>query len=217
MTIKQLTILLADWSDFLVMIVALLSLLVVRKNDYFKLMSAYLFSLAILNIATMITANYQINNAYLYHVIGYVEVFFTFLLYRKLGLNKQWDYAFFILSVGYISDSIYLIANGVHEINSIGQSLCMLFIIVLGFNFLWKLYQEEKVEDLGRYPYFYINAGLTLFASGGFFGYLLIARLTNEAIPAINFYYSWLIIAGFVYVKFILIGIGIVVERKYAK
>lgn len=217
MTLKHITIQLADWSDYLVIVVAVLSLLTIRTNSYFKLLSSYLFVLSILSIATLITANYQIHNSYLYHVLGGVELIFTFLLYRKLELKTGWNWVFLVVSSAYTVDSLYLVGNGIEEINSIGQSFCMLFIMVLGFNFLWKLYQEDKVEHLGRFPYFYINAGFTLFASGAFFGYLLIARISDEAIPEENFDYLWLIVSGFTYIKFILISIGIFVERKYAK
>lgn len=217
MTLKEITILLADWSDYLAVPVAALSLFTIRRNSYFKILSGYLFFLAPLTIATAITANHKIPNYYLYHIIGLVELVFTFLLYRSLGLRKSWNVVFGMVVTAYLVDSIYLLVNGREEINSLGLSLCMLFMIVLGFNFIWKLYQEEKVEYLGFYPYFYISGGLTIFASGAFFGYLLIARMSDEIIPAENFYYSWLIISGFTYIKFILIVLGIFVERKYAK
>lgn len=177
----------------------------------------YLFCLAPWMIASKITADYQVTNYYLYHVIGLVELVFTFLLYRNLGLNKKWNGVFGMVLVVYLVDSVYLFAHGKEEINSLGLSFCMLFMMVLGFNFIWKLYREEKVEYLGFYPYFYISGGLTVFASGAFFGYLLIARMTDEVVPIENFAYSWLIVSGFTYIKFILIVLGIFVERKYAK
>ena len=217
MTLKEITILLAVWSDYLVIPVAVLSLLTIQRNRYFKVLSTYLFCLAPWMIASKITADHQISNYYLYHIIGLVELVFTFLLYRSLGLRKNWDGVFGIVLVAYLVDSIYLFATRKEEINSLGLSLCMLLMIVLGFNFIWKLYQEERVEYLGFYPYFYISGGLTVFASGAFFGYLLIARMSNETIPAENFYYSWIIVSGFSYIKFILIVLGIFVERKYAK
>ena len=217
MTLKETTILLADWSDYLAAPVAVLSLWTVRRSKYFQILSVYLFCLAPLTIASKITADRQIDNYYLYHLIGLAELVFTFLLYRSLGLRRSWDVVFGILLTAYAADSLYLFANGREEMNSIGLSLCMLFGIVLGLNFIWKLYREEKVEYLGFYPYFYTTGGLTVFASGAFFGYLLIARMTDEVIPAENFYYSWIIISGFNYIKFILIVLGIFVERKYAK
>lgn len=217
MTLKEITILLADWSDYLVVPVAVLSLLTVKRNAYFRILSIYLFCLAPLTIASKITADYRIDNYYLYHIIGLIELVFTFSLYRNLGLKAGWNWGFLIVSAVYLVDSIYLISAGREEINSVGLSCCMLFMIALGFNFIWKLYQEEKVDYLGFYPYFYISGGLTVFASGAFFGYLLIARMSDEIIPAENFYYSWLIISGFTYIKFILIVLGIFVERKYAK
>lgn len=181
------------------------------------MLSVYLVLLAALVVATAVTADYQISNCYLYHGIGLVELLGVFGLYRSLGLKKAWDWFFLVVLGAYLADSFYLIGNRVEEINSVGQAFCMLFILVLGLNFIWKLYQEEKIEYLGRFPYFYINAGFTLFASGAFFGYLLIARISDESIPDENFYYSWLIISGFAYIKFILISIGIFVGRKYAK
>ncbi len=217
MTLKEITILLADWSDYLVIPVAVCSLLTIRRNSYFQVLSIYLVVLLPLMIASKITADYKIANYYLYHIIGLTELVFTFLLYRSLGLKKRWNGVFGIILVVYLVDSIYLFAKGREEINSIGLSLCMLFMMVLGFNFIWKLYQEEKVEYLGFYPYFYISGGLTVFASGAFFGYLLIARMTDEVTPEENFFYSWIIISGFNYIKFILIVLGIFVERKYAK
>ena len=217
MALKEITILLADWSDYLVVPVAVLSLVTIRRNRYFKILSAYLFCLTPLTIASKITADYQINNYYLYHIIGLVELVFVFLLYQSLGLKKAWNAVFGVVLTAYLVDSIYLFATGREEINSVGLSFYTLFSMVLGFNFIWKLYQEEKVEYLGFYPYFYISGGLTVFASGAFFAYLLIARMSDEVIPAENFYYSWIIISGFTYIKFILIVLGIFVERKYAK
>lgn len=217
MTLKDLSILLADWSDYLVIPVALLSLLTIRRNRYFNILSVYLFLLVPLNVATKITADYQIPNYYLYHMIGLLDLVFTFLLYRSLGLRRSWNGVFGMVLIIYLVDSYSIFAKGKEEINSIGLSLCMLFIIVLGFNFIWKLYREEKVEYLGFYSYFYITGALTVFASGAFFGYLLIARISDKVIPPEIFYYSWIIISGFMYIKFILIVLGIFVERKYAK
>ena len=217
MTLKEITILLADWSDYLVLPVAVFSLVTIRRNNYFKILSVYLFCLAPWMIASKITADYKISNYYLYHIMGLVELVFTFLLYRGLGLKKHWDSVFIIVLVAYLADSGYLFVHGKEEMNSVGLSCCMLFMIVLGLNFIWKLYQEEKVEYLGFYPYFYISGGLTVFASGAFFGYLLIARMTDEVVPEENFDYSWLIISGFTYLKFILIVLGIFVEKNYAK
>jgi hypothetical protein len=108
--------------------------------------------------------------------------------------------------------------NNETDINSIGESIGMLLILVLGFNFLWKIYQEEKVENIGCYSYFYISTGLTLFAAGSFFGYLLISRMSTEQSPDDYFCYSWLIVSGFVIMKLILISVGILIEKKkYAK
>lgn len=217
LVLKDITIWLADWSDYLALLVALLSLLTYRSNGYFRLLTSYLFFIAILHLATTVTANYRVNNSYIYHAIGFAELTFAFLLYRRSGIQDWWIWLFLIVSAAYLTDSLYLMHNDILEINSIGQSIAMLFIILLGFNFLWKLYQEEKVDHIGRYPYFYIHAGLTFFAAGSFFGYLLIARLSGTAIPDENFYYSWLIISGFAYIKFALIASGILIQRRYAK
>lgn len=217
MLLKNITIQLADWSDYLVIIVALFSFWSTPNNSYFKLLSSYLLVLSGFTLATIVTAQYRIHNAYVYHAIGCIELIFIFLLYIKIGLQKSWYWVFLVTLTAYITNSIYEIVNGSEEINSVGQSFSMLFIMVLGFNFLLRLYQEEKVERLGSYPYFYINAGFTLFSAGSFFGYLLIARFTKKEIPDENFYYSWLIISGFTYIKFILISIGIFISKKYAK
>lgn len=209
--------LLANWSDYLIVIVAVCSLLTLKINLYFKLLSCYLFVLSALTMATVITANYQINNFYLYHAIGFVELVFVFLLYRCLELSTSWNVLFIATFIIYSVDSCYLIGNHIQEINSVGHAVTMLFTIGLGMQFIWKLYREEKVEYLGHFSYFYISAGQTLFASGAFFGYLLIARISDEKVPDENFYHSWLIISGFAAIKFILILTGIFIGRKYAK
>lgn len=215
--LKDITIQLADWAEYLSVLTAVLSFLTFKRKGFFSLLTIYLLVLSVLNIASKVTADFKIHNAYLYHLIGAFDLSFIYLLHRKLGLKAIWNWFFLLVAAVYLIDSLALVLRGADRINSYGQSLCMLFILVLGFNFLWKLYQEEKVDRLERYSYFYINAAFTLFASGAFFGYLLIARITDEEIPAENFYYSWLIISGFAYLKFILISIGILVERKYAK
>ncbi|WP_343633934.1 hypothetical protein [Fluviicola sp.] len=217
MTLKEITILIADWSDYMILPVFAVSLFTVRRNNYFTILSAYLFCLAPWMIASKITADHKIANYYLYHIIGLVELIFTFLLYLSLDLKKYWNIIFGIVLVAYLVDSGYLLVHNREEINSVGLACCMFFMMALGFNFIWKLYQEEKVEYLGFYPHFYISGGLTVFASGAFFGYLLIARMTHEIVPEENFDYSWIIISGFTYIKFILIVLGIFVERKYAK
>ena len=217
MTLEEITILLASWSDYMWILVAVISLFTIRRNRYFWILSVYLFLIAPLYIETSITADYELNNNKIYYIIGFIELVFTFWLYRNLGFKHIWNWIFMIVVSIYTIDLVYNLIQDEEEINSIGQSVNMLFIILLGFNFIWKLYQEEKVEYLGFYPYFYISGGLTIFASGAFFGYLFIARMTPETTPAESFFYLWIIISGFNYIKFILIVLGIFVERKYAK
>lgn len=214
MSPKDLTIQLANCSDYLTIIIACLSLLTIRINTYFKLLSAYLFSLSALSITTLITAEYSINNSYLYHIMGLFELVFVYLLYHQLGLHRIWNWFFLMVLTAYATDSVYTILSGYVTINSTGIAYSMLFTILLGFNFLWKLFEEEKVEHLGNFPYFYITAGFTFFAAGSFFGYLLIGRMSSHDSPDNFFYNSWNIVSAFAILKLVLIAIAIIMERR---
>lgn len=214
MNLKELTILLADWSDYVVFALAILSLLTFKKNSFFKILTIYCFSLSAVLLLSTVLAIQEFNNLFLYHIIGLIEMVFAFLLYRKLGLEPVWNYILVFFITLYLVDSVIVFSSGGEEMNNLGMALCMLFVLLLGVNYIWKLYSEEKVVQISRHPLFYISAGFIFYAAGSFFGYLMITKLFVKEVPVNNFLISWIIISGFVYVKFVLIGIGILFARN---
>ncbi len=220
MTLKEITILIADYSDYLVVLVAALSIIRFRKSSFFKVLTTYCLSLASLYTIATILARQGVNNWLVYHLIGVVEIVFAFILYKQLGLKKIWTLIFVTVLILYFADSIYVAISDYNElalnpkaevyfVNHLGLSGGLLFILILGINFLWTLYKKEEVQEIGKYSIFYITSGITLYAGGAFFVHLYSSIIIDPEMSDDIFFYSWIMVAGLTYFKFILITIGL--------
>lgn len=215
MQLKEITIIIADFSDYLMVILALLSFLTVRKSAFFRLFSFYCITIALIYISSTITANYNISNGYLYHALGLLEIIFTYLLYKEIGLKSYWKGILFFFIGIYLLDTGYFVFSGENIISNFGLSISMLFVLILGIQFLWRLYKEGLTNNVVNYPYFYISAGFTFYGAASFFAYLMINRFLPSKTPEDYFYYSWLIVSFSIYIKFIFLSIGVLKARKH--
>jgi hypothetical protein len=220
MSLKEITILILDYADYFVIAVALFSFLTFRVSTFFKILMIYCLTISLLHLTTGLLAKFYIHNWFIYHILGAVEIIFSFLLFREQGIKKGWTFAMYAALALYIGNSVYItlrdsiILNEIPDaeayyVNDLGLSLALFFILILGINFLWKLYKMEEIKDIGNYPIFYVSAGITVFAAGAFFVYLLTSNIMASSVSESIFFYSYILVACLTYIKFGLIAIGI--------
>lgn len=218
--LREIVIQLSDWSYYFVLLVGIISLIRFKVSKFFKLLAFYCIVQGFLYILTSIFAVHFMNNWPIYHVIGAIDILFAYLLFRELGMAQKWTLVFWIFLMGYFSNLIFvyyrdfkiLNANPLAEayfVNSLGLAISLLFVLLLGINFLWKIYSEEKIVELEKYPHFYIVGGFSIFAGGAFFIYLFSASFMPSNIQESMSYYSWIFIAGLTFIKYSMILIGL--------
>lgn len=222
--LKELTILLSDVSDYVILVVALVAFFRRNVSSFFYLLFLYCTVIGSLQLTTTILAENHISNWFVYQILGLTELVFVFYLYRKMGLRLSVSTILVPMLIIYFADVVWVIYSDYHSlmenpntpvyfVNNLGLSLVMLYTIVLGFLFLWRTYLKGDVEDIGKYPYFYISAGFSCYAAGAFFFYLLSSRLVPRIDSPTLFYYSWIVVTFFIYLKSILLLVGL----KFAK
>ena len=172
---------LADFSEFLPI------LLFIFLKQY-KLFPILLFSLLIhvfLEQYTLYLADQKQYNLDIYHVIGLLELIFISAFYkRNTSLPKSLYYLFFLVVIIYVFNSLFWEQYWIH-INAFGRSLSSLFLLLLGFNYLFNVYKEEKILNLHRSGFFIINAGLMFYFATSFFTLLFSRKILEVE------FYSW--------------------------
>lgn len=218
--LEQITIWLSDCADYFVLLIAVAAFFVRNRNSFFQRLFIYCLIIGGLQLLTTIMAMNYLHNWYVYHVIGLVEIVFSFALYKALGLSVKWWMVFWLVIALYVTDSIWVSYHDTqllkldedaeaYFINNFGLALSMLFTVALGINFLWKTYLKGTVKNITRYPYFYISAGMTFYGAGAFFTYLLSSDIAPKGIQDYIFHYSWMLVIAFTYIKFFFILLGL--------
>ncbi len=195
----------SDYSDFL----ALALLVLVRKKIAIsRYLFLYLMVNALLHALTIFVALQGKNNMWLYHIIGLSELVFIFLYFNGLfKLESRW-WAFFVsVCTFYLIDSLYF--TTLSFINNYGRSSELLFLLICCFYFFYRLYRDESIQEILMSIDFWISSGLIIYASGGFFGFLLsYESIFNEQNSWDFRYGTWIILALVQIAKALIISYG---------
>ncbi len=211
MSLRDLSIWVADLSDYATFVAGtFVFLLSLPKRDYLLLAVLFLLT-GTLKIVSLFLADIYIQNMPFYHLIGLLEITFIYLIYQRPRLHFFWHLFAAGIILTYILNSIFV--QSIYEVNNIALAINQLFVLILGFNFLSGIYQKNEVPDIGRYPFFYINAGFMLYAAGAFFVYLLSSRIFEQD-PSDFFHNAWILESLFNLFRLILICIGVMYSRR---
>lgn len=172
MELLEITYAVSFWS---VCLPILLIVLYFRKFERaLKILSAFLFFSAAIDVYGVSLALKGNNNLYLFHIHTIVEFVFLVLVFQQI-LNKK---LFWIIGsvIGglFILISIYLYFNnnGYEKFNSVSRGIEGIIMIVICLFFLMKVFSEEKIQELSNYPYFLLTCGLLIYFSGTLFLFL---------------------------------------------
>lgn len=191
----------------------ILGLLLATKKKLtfpYRILLLYLFLEGIIRlIAILISFLGNRDNLYLYHLLGLIELITIYLIYEK-KLKSYWTLSIGIVAIFYAF--IYFFPVLPHS-NIIGLAPIRFFIIILGMNYLWGLYQKKTLQPLKQIPFFYVNAGFMLYAAGSFFISLMSSKVMKESDD--SFYHNaWIIEAGIMIFHLCLITYGFILIRR---
>ncbi|PBQ32478.1 hypothetical protein CNR22_12080 [Sphingobacteriaceae bacterium] len=116
--------------------------------------------------------------------------FIIFMYYKIFETGKTKTlilifYGFFML----ISVYQFLIQKGYHSEDSVVNTCEAVFVLILGWSYLFKLMKELKVYDLREHYFFWLNFGFVLYFSMAFVLFLFYNYLGK--LPALFFQYLW--------------------------
>ncbi len=162
---------------------------------------------------TVITAAMGINNMPIYHALAVIELICFFRFYQRVLHYYSLPSGWLWLLLGFNAvDTLFL--EGIYAFNSLSWSVNTSVLLLLGLLYYYDLYTRAEEIAIERYPNFYINAGLLIYASGSLFTYLLAWKILAQ--PAQTFFHSgWMIhsIANIIKIVTVSYGLWLVKQR----
>lgn len=206
---------LADYAELLP--IALLIATGLYKN--YRILFIGLIIHSALEFRTLYEANvHQSYNLDIYHVIGLVELIYVYLFFRSnIKINATISNLFYVVLILYIANSIFLEKFYVH-LNPYGRALSFMYLITLCFNYYYRLYEEEKVEQLSKSSLFWISSAFLLYFSISFFTYLFSRQiLTTDVEPTSFFGSMWTLHTLGDVLRCLIISFGLIQGARYEK
>jgi hypothetical protein len=211
MSLRDFTVFIADFSDYATAATGIFVYLFTYGKPKYYWLSAFLLITGALRITSLILADYDIYNMPVYHLMGCVELICVYAIYRRKGIDRFWDLSMLGIVITYILNSLFI--QSLFEVNNLALALSQLFILILGFHFLAGIYQQSEVPFIGKYPFFYINAGFLVYAAGTFFVYLLSSKILGHRATSF-FHNTWILEAVFNLFKLSLICTGVIYTKR---
>lgn len=195
MTLREITIHLYDASEYAVLIAGILGAFVFFLKGKLGALTTFLIVTGLIRVISIFLAEKIINTMPLYHLLGGLELIFVFFIYRKEGIANWWRYVILIALFLYASNSFLL--SSLKDANNWGLSFVQCIILILGFNYLFVLMKEQRVKELSKESFFYINAGFMMYAGSSFFITLLSSEIISKPDENSFFHNSWILEAIF--------------------
>ncbi|MGK7389424.1 MAG: hypothetical protein ACNS60_03710 [Candidatus Cyclobacteriaceae bacterium M2_1C_046] len=213
MSFLKITSLINKSSDFVELLPVYLFLKNKNRIAAYPFLFCELLIHGILDISTFILTLLSIYNLFIYHAIGLFELIFIFLFYKRLTeLPKYIFYCFYLVLILYILNSLFLepIFNPA-IINAFGRSLSCLFLLFLGFIYLYNLYKKDKIINFYQNPDFLINSGLMIYFATSFFTFLFSKKILSLELSSF-FSAAWVLHSSVDIIRAVMISIGL---QKY--
>lgn len=210
MSFLKITSLINKSSDFIELIPVYLFLKNKQRIKAYPFLFCELLIHGLLDISTFILTRLSVYNLFIYHTIGLFELIFIFLFYKRLTeLPRYLDYIFYLVLILYILNSLFLepIFNPA-IINAFGRSLSCLFLLFLGFYYLYNLYKFEQIINLYKNPDFLINTGLMIYFATSFFTFLFSKKILSLELSSF-FSAAWVLHSSADIIRAVIISIGL--------
>lgn len=204
MELRDFTIALYDISEYAYLLVGLFALWKSLRSGQFWCLTLFLLSVGTIRTVSVYLANAEQNTMYLYHIIGFLELFFAYAVYRN-KISKKWLPIVSVLLIAYALNSTLVVS--VFAANNIGWALVQLSVLLFGLSYLVSLYRATKETELDRSPFFYFNAGFMMYASGSFFVNLLSSEIVSASTNDF-FNNAWIIEACVALVRLVFFSVG---------
>jgi hypothetical protein len=143
-----------------------------RKLPEYRLLGIFFAISAPLKLLSLVTAKLDIHNMPVYHLLALTEVVMIYCFYCRLAFKKIYFSGAMLLTLLNLWLSLFI--QKLTAFNSIGWTLDMLILIIIGILYLFRLYNDEQDDlPLQQRPVFIITAAWLIYASGSLFTYLM--------------------------------------------
>jgi hypothetical protein len=206
MSIHKISILISDLADLSELIPFVLLTYKATSVTY-RLLRLYFGVIAFLKLCTLLTSMFKIHNMPVYHLIALWEVTLLYTMYMHLLKTDRRYYLILLVLLGFMAANT-IIWEKYWEFNNIAWALNVLTLIILGIIYFYQLYTLPVAIPIENSPWFFINAGLLIYASGSFFTYLFGWKILSGQ-PNNFFHNAWIIQSVSILVKNTVISYGI--------
>ncbi len=175
-------------------------------------LTRYLLFSQILYIFSFPIALAGVNNMWVYQLVGLLELVLLYSHFSRYKLLVHLKIAFWLVLGGYL----FLTASvGPYVINSLARAQSILFLIILCFQFFYKLYRTDASLNLLRTYDFWLTSAFLLYLSLSFFAFLFSYQSLVIAKDFSDFVrLGWLFHSLGNFVKGVMLVAGIYVCRK---
>lgn len=190
-----------------------LFLLFLKRTRKYPWLLALVASITTLTGLTMILSAYKLNNLWIYHLIGLVELILIQGFYKRLHLQRWVNVVFSIVLIYYLFDSFFI--ESLLEMNALGRSISTLYLLALNLYFYLYTYQKEEIFEVSKSLVFFFNVGLTFYLAGSFFAFLMSNEIMFTSTDTSDFFYhGWVLHSMAQVMKNLIIGVALIKLRK---
>ncbi|MCU0326226.1 MAG: hypothetical protein MUF45_13375 [Spirosomaceae bacterium] len=218
-----------SWVDFLgtfveASIILPMGMMLYRKkylSSELMILASYIVVTFLKNI-TGVTADIlyylgmlSFNNLIFYNLHNVIGTFIIFLIYFKLLRNKKWKLLCLLLTLVFSFFVVLDFNYGTLDLDTVrfnkySYSTSNLFIIVIVLSYFYESLQDLKIEDITRFPYFWMSTGMLFYSGGTLLMYIFLigaekntAKVSWNIHVFLSFLFNIAIILTFWYSKYL--------------
>jgi len=210
MEFRDLTIAIYDISEYSYLLVGLYALWKSWTTKKYCWLTTFFLSTGLIRTASVFMADEELNTMYLYHLIGFLELLFAYVIYRKY-IQKWWSTFVIGIALFYLSNSLFF--TSIFEANSVGLTFIQLVVLLFGLNYLFLLYRSGDEENLSKSAFFFFNAGFMIYAAGSFFVNLMSSKIVSASTNDF-FNNAWIIEAFVAMIRLLCFSFGLYLVKR---
>ena len=183
-----------------------------KKRLPYALLGIFVIISFLIKTYTLVTAELHVNNMPAYHLLALVEMLAVYAFCCMLISGRIYKRGIVLLIVFNLGNTLFI--QDVSEFNSVAWTVDMLLIIMIGFTYIFKLYQDdEDYTPLDKRPDFMITIAWLLYASGSFFPYLMSSEILTGYADGF-FKHGWVFQTASTIMRNIILSYGFWLTRK---
>lgn len=144
-----------------------------RLSSEFQLIVLLMLFSTLIDLVSYFSSNLGINNMVLFHLYNCIDVTLILMFIRKIVVqNAAKVFILYVIVLYILFSFIQMPIVGFENLNSLQSGVGSILIITAIFYSFLEIFLYEHIEDLAKYPPFWINSVLLIFYAGTFLLYM---------------------------------------------